>query len=162
MAEQKIRNVFAEPGTKEFILQACLDGIEAGKPAIELHGLACDDEVIAIFAGVSDGHRYSTMFNTYTMSEAARNSPGLVLIRHMIDHHAQLGCTSFDFGVGTDDYKLQFCKEARQPLFDSFLALSLKGQLVAKLFSLETGMKRAIKQSAPAMRAFQTLRQTFG
>jgi CelD/BcsL family acetyltransferase involved in cellulose biosynthesis len=162
MAEQKIRNVFAEPGTRQFILHACLDGIEAGKPAIELHGLECDDEVIAIFAGVSDGQRYSTMFNTYTMSEAARNSPGLVLIRNMIDHHAQLGCTSFDFGVGTDDYKLQFCKDARQPLFDSFLALSLKGQLAAKLFSLETGMKRAIKQSAPAMRALQALRKTFG
>lgn len=162
MAEQKIKNVFAEPGTEQFIRHACLDGIAAGKPAIELHGLECDAEVIAIFAGISDGHRYSTMFNTYTMSDAARNSPGLVLIRNMIDHHAQLGCTSFDFGVGTDDYKLQFCKDARQPLFDSFIALSAKGQVITRLLSLETSLKRAIKQSPGAVRALNSLKHMFG
>lgn len=161
MAEQKLRNVFAEPGTEQFIRHACLDGIAAGKAVIELHGLECDAEVIAIFAGIGDGHRFSTMFNTYTMSEAARNSPGLVLIRNMIDHHAKLGYTSFDFGVGTDDYKLQFCKD-RQPLFDSFLALSAKGQIAAKLLSLETGLKRAIKQSPGAVKALHSLRHMFG
>jgi CelD/BcsL family acetyltransferase involved in cellulose biosynthesis len=162
MAEQKIRNVFAEPGTKAFIEHACLDGIADGRQAIELHGLECDAEVIAIFAGVGDGHRFSTMFNTYTTSEAARNSPGLILIRNMIDHHAELGCSSFDFGVGTDEYKLQFCKDERQPLFDSFLPLSAKGQIAAKVLSLETTLKRAVKQSPKAMRAFHALRQRFG
>jgi CelD/BcsL family acetyltransferase involved in cellulose biosynthesis len=162
MAEQKIRNVFAEPGTKAFIQHACLDGIADGRQAIELHGLECDAEVIAIFAGVSDGHRFSTMFNTYTMSEAARNSPGLILIRNMIDHHAELGCSSFDFGVGTDEYKLQFCKDERQPLFDSFVALTAKGQIAAKVFSLETSWKRAIKRSPMAMRAYHALRHRFG
>jgi CelD/BcsL family acetyltransferase involved in cellulose biosynthesis len=149
MAEQKIKNVFAEPGTKAFIQHACFDGIADGRQAIELHGLECDAEVIAIFAGVGDGHRFSTMFNTYTMSEAARNSPGLILIRNMIDHHAELGCSSFDFGVGTDDYKLQFC---------SFVALTAKGQIAAKVFSLETSLKRAIKRSPLAMRAYHALR----
>jgi CelD/BcsL family acetyltransferase involved in cellulose biosynthesis len=162
MAEQKIRNVFAEPGTEQFILHACLDGIASGKPAIELHGLECDAEVIAIFAGIADDHRYSTMFNTYTMSEAARNSPGLVLIRNMIDHHVQRGCSSFDFGVGTDDYKLQFCKDARQPLFDSYLALSVKGQIPAKFLSLQTSLKRTVKQSPAAMRVMHALRHKFG
>jgi CelD/BcsL family acetyltransferase involved in cellulose biosynthesis len=162
MAEQKIRNVFAEPGTETFIRSACLDGLAAGKPAIELHGLECDAEVVAIFAGIGDGHRFSTMFNTYTMSEAARNSPGLVLIRNMIDHHAKLGYSSFDFGVGTDEYKLQFCKDERQPLFDSFIALSARGQIVATVLSLETGMKRRIKRSRTAMRLFHWFRHSIG
>ena len=162
MAEQKIRNVFADPGAEAFIRRACLDGIDEGRAAIELHGLECDDEVIAIFAGVSDGQRYSTMFNTYTMSEAAKYSPGLVLIRNMIEHHLQQGCSTFDFGVGTDDYKLQFCKEARQPLFDSFIALNARGQLAARLLALEASMKRAIKQSPGATRALQSLRHAFG
>jgi CelD/BcsL family acetyltransferase involved in cellulose biosynthesis len=161
MAEQKIRNVFAEPGTEAFIRHACLDGLTAGKAVIELHGLECDAEVIAIFAGIGDGHRFSTMFNTYTMSEAARSSPGLVLIRNMIEHNAKLGFSSFDFGVGTDEYKLQFCKDERQPLFDSFVALSAKGQLAAKVLSLETGLKRLIKRSPRAMRMFQSLRHGF-
>jgi CelD/BcsL family acetyltransferase involved in cellulose biosynthesis len=162
MAEQKIPNVFAEPGTEAFIRRACLEGLAGGKPAIELHGLECDAEVIGIFAGISDGHRYSTMFNTYTMSEAAKYSPGLILIRNMIDHHAKLGCTSFDFGVGTDEYKLQFCKDQRQPLFDSFFALSAKGMMAAKALSLETRLKRTIKQSPKVMGLFHSLRHRLG
>lgn len=162
MAEQKIRNVFAEPGTEAFIRHACLDGLAAGKPAIELHGLECDAEVIAIFAGIGDGHRFSTMFNTYTMSDAARNSPGLVLIRNMIDHHAKLGCTSFDFGVGTDEYKLQFCKDERQLLFDSFVPLNAKGQIAARALSFATHLKRTIKRSPRAVRLLQMLRHEIG
>ena len=162
MAEQKIKNVFAEPGTEAFIRHACLDGIAADKAAIELHGLECDAEVIAIFAGIGDGHRFSTMFNTYTMSEAARNSPGLVLIRNMIEHHAAHGYSSFDFGVGTDEYKLQFCKDERQPLFDSFVALSAKGQIVAGLLSFQTAIKRRIKRSRAAMRLFHWFRHSVG
>ena len=69
MAEQKLPNVFAEPGVEEFIRSACLAPLPDGGRAIEIHALECDDEVIAIFAGVADGHRFSMMFNTYTMSE---------------------------------------------------------------------------------------------
>jgi CelD/BcsL family acetyltransferase involved in cellulose biosynthesis len=162
MAEQKISNVFAEPGTEAFIRRACLQGIESGEAAIELHGLECDAEVIAIFAGIGDGQRYSTMFNTYTMSEAARNSPGLVLIRNMIEHHLQQGCRSFDFGVGTDEYKLQFCKDIRQPLFDSFIGLNGKGRLLAGMFSAVSSLKRTIKRSPKAMQLFHTLRHRLG
>lgn len=158
MAEQKIRNVFAEPGVEEFIRHACLDGIAEGKPAIELHGLVLESEVIAMFGGVGDATRFSTMFNTYTNSEASKNSPGLVLLRNIIDNYADRGCPSFDFGVGTDDYKLQFCKE-RFPLFDSFLPLTAKGSAVAKVLSLESRIKRAIKQSPAAMKVAQMFRK---
>jgi CelD/BcsL family acetyltransferase involved in cellulose biosynthesis len=161
MAEQKIRNVFAEPGTEQFIRQACLTGLDDGKPAIELHGLDCDTEVIAVFAGVGDGYRFSTMFNTYTLSEAARHSPGLVLLRSIIDHRITQGYSSFDCGIGTDDYKLHFCKE-RQPLFDSFIPLTMKGHLAALALSTEIRIKRSVKQSPAAMKLLQPLREWFG
>lgn len=58
MAEQKLPNVFAEPGIEQFIRTACLAPRADGKGyAIDIHALECDEEVIAIFAGVSDGHR---------------------------------------------------------------------------------------------------------
>ncbi len=46
-----------------------------GGRAIDIHALECDDEVIAIFAGVADGQRFSMMFNTYTMSDNAATAP---------------------------------------------------------------------------------------
>ena len=66
MAEQKLPNVFADPGVEDFIRNACLTPLAGGGHAIDIHALECDDEVIAIFAGVADGQRFSMMFNTYT------------------------------------------------------------------------------------------------
>ena len=88
MAEQKLPNVFAEPGVEDFIRDACMTPLAGGGHVIDIHALECDDEVIAIFAGVADGHRFSMMFNTYTMSGNSRYSPGLILMRNIIDHYA--------------------------------------------------------------------------
>src|SRR5439155_2395566 len=77
MAEQKLPNVFADPGIEDFIRSACTTPLADGNHVIDIHALECDEEVIAIFAGVADGNRFSMMFNTYTMSANAKFSPGL-------------------------------------------------------------------------------------
>ncbi|WP_022724526.1 GNAT family N-acetyltransferase, partial [Rhodopseudomonas sp. B29] len=82
MKAQGLPNVFAEPGTEAFVREACHANVGGGR-AIDIHALVCDDEMIAMFAGVADRSRYSMMFNTYTLSENARYSPGLILMRHI-------------------------------------------------------------------------------
>ena len=91
MAEQKLPNVFADPGIEDFVRGACTAQLAGGNRAIDIHALECDEEVIAIFAGVADGHRFSMMFNTYTMSANSKYSPGLILMRDIIDHYAGAG-----------------------------------------------------------------------
>ena len=86
--------------------------------------------MIAIFAGVADGHRFSMMFNTYTMSANSKYSPGLILMRDIIDHYAGQGYRALDLGIGSDDYKRLFCKDD-EPIFDSFIPLSQRGKLAA-------------------------------
>ena len=54
MAEQKLPDVFAEPGVDDFIRDACPPP-HARRPRHRHPPLDCDDEVIAIFAGVADG-----------------------------------------------------------------------------------------------------------
>ena len=100
MAEQKLPNVFADPGVEDFIRDACMAPLAGGGHAIDIHALECDDEVIAIFAGVADGHRFSMMFNTYTLSENSQYSPGLILMRDIIDHYAEHGYRALDLGIG--------------------------------------------------------------
>ena len=128
MAEQKLPNVFAEPGVEDFIRDACMTPLAGGGHVIDIHALECDDEVIAIFAGVADGHRFSMMFNTYTLSGNSRYSPGLILMRDIIDHYAGRGYRALDLGIGSDDYKRLFCK-SDEPIFDSFIPLSLRGKV---------------------------------
>lgn len=157
MAEQKLPNVFADPGVEDFIRAACGAPIVAGGHAIEIHALECDDEVIAVFAGVADDHRFSMMFNTYTLSENARYSPGLILMRYIIDHYADRGYTSLDLGIGSDEYKRLFCKDD-EPIFDSFIPVSPRGRPAAAAMSGLARLKRRVKQNPALMGLTQRLR----
>jgi CelD/BcsL family acetyltransferase involved in cellulose biosynthesis len=157
MAAQKLPNVFAETGVEGFLRAACLTPLMDGGRAIEVHGLECDAEVIAIFAGVADGHRFSMMFNTYTMSESARYSPGLILMRDIIDHYAGRGYTSLDLGIGSDDYKRLFCK-SDEPIFDSYLPLTTRGRMAAIGMSSLARAKRFVKQTPALKRSAEMLR----
>ena len=157
MAEQKLPNVFAEPGVEEFIRSACMAQVAGGGHVIDMHALECDDEVIAIFAGVADGHRFSMMFNTYTMSENARYSPGLILMRSIIDHYAERGYRALDLGIGSDDYKRLFCK-SDEPIFDGFFPLSLRGRLAAAAMSGIHRAKHLVKHNQALFHVAQKLR----
>jgi CelD/BcsL family acetyltransferase involved in cellulose biosynthesis len=160
MAEQKLPNVFAEPGVEHFIRDACMARLANGGHAIDIHALECDDEVIAIFAGVADGHRFSMMFNTYTMSGSSKYSPGLILMRDIIDHYAGLGYRALDLGIGSDDYKRLFCK-SDEPIFDSFIPLSRRGQLAAAAMSGLNHAKRLVKHNPALLQMAQKLRSAF-
>lgn len=160
MAEQKLPNVFAEPGVEQFIRSACLAPRGEGR-VIDIHALECDEEVIAIFAGVADGQRFSMMFNTYTMSEHARYSPGLILMRYIIDRYGERGYRSLDLGIGTDDYKRMFCKDDEE-IFDSFVPLTSRGRLAAMAMSSLSHGKRLVKQNQMLFDLARRVRQAFG
>ena len=158
MAEQNLPNVFAEPGVEDFIRQACMTEVAGGGHAIEMHALESDGEVIALFAGVADGYRFSMMFNTYTVSAVSRFSPGLILIRYIIDHYAERGYRSLDLGVGSDSYKKLFCK-ANEPIFDCFVPMSARGAAAATALSAANRAKRLVKGSPALLRLAQRLRR---
>ena len=160
MAEQGLPNVFAEPGIEAFIRAACLTPVADGGHVIDIHALECDDEVIAIFAGVADGHRFSMMFNTYTMSPSAKYSPGLILMRDIIDYYAGRNYRAFDLGIGSDEYKRLFCK-SDEPIFDSFIPLTLRGSLAASAMSGFNRAKRTVKHNPALLEIAQNLRSMF-
>jgi CelD/BcsL family acetyltransferase involved in cellulose biosynthesis len=157
MAEQKLPNVFADPGVEQFIRDACMTELAGAGRAIDIHALECGEEIIAIFAGVADGLRFSMMFNTYTMSGNSRYSPGLILMRNIIDHYAANGYRALDLGIGSDDYKRLFCKDD-EPIFDSFIPLSLRGKVAAGAMSGLNRAKHLVKHNQPLLRAAQRLR----
>jgi CelD/BcsL family acetyltransferase involved in cellulose biosynthesis len=160
MADQKLPNVFAEPGVEDFIRTACLAPRVGGGHIVDIHALECDDEVIAIFAGVADGHRFSMMFNTYTTSGNAKFSPGLILMRNIIDHYAAQNYRALDLGIGSDEYKRLFCK-SDEPIFDSFVPLNLRGRLAASLMSGVNSAKRLVKHNPALFEMAQSLRSMF-
>jgi CelD/BcsL family acetyltransferase involved in cellulose biosynthesis len=160
MAEQKLPDVFAEPGVADFIRKSCRAKLPNGRRAIAIHTLECDDEVIAIFAGVEDGHRFSMMFNTYTMSGRSRYSPGLILMRHIIDHYGEQRYRALDLGIGSDEYKRLFCK-GDEPIFDSFIPLTSRGKIAAFAMSGLNRVKRLVKHNRILLELAQRMRHAF-
>ena len=158
LAEQGIDNVFASPGVADFIREACLLGLEHERPVIEIHALECEGDVLAIFAGVNDGQRFSSMFNTYTFGENARQSPGLLLLTHVIGDCLARGVSAYDHGVGEAQYK-SFFSDATEPLFDSFFGLSPRGQALAAVIAAKATLKRWVKRSPRALQLAQALRR---
>jgi CelD/BcsL family acetyltransferase involved in cellulose biosynthesis len=161
MAEQKLPNVFAEPGVESFIRDACMASLSGGGRVIEIHALETDSEVIAVFAGVADGYRFSMMFNTYTVSASSRYSPGLILVRHIVDHYAERGYRALDLGVGSDGYKKLFCK-ASEPIFDCFIPLGPRGTVAATLAAAANRTKRLVKHNRALLHLAQRLQRLFG
>ncbi|HLF11875.1 MAG TPA: GNAT family N-acetyltransferase, partial [Gammaproteobacteria bacterium] len=158
---QGIRNVFDEPGVEDFIREACHSGLTAGRPVIELHALEYDSEMLALRACVTHDGRFSCMFNSFTLSEHARHSPGQVLTAKVVADCADRGLDFFDLGVGEADYKSMFCDEV-EPLFDSFLPLSPRGRLAAAAARAAYAVKGRIKRTPALWTAVQLYRRLIG
>jgi CelD/BcsL family acetyltransferase involved in cellulose biosynthesis len=161
MQAQSLPNSFADPRHEAFLRHACQRRLPSGAPLVDIHAIEGGGDMIAIFGAINDGRRSSGMFNTYTLSTNARQSPGLILLVHVITDLAERGVRSFDLGVGEAKYKTIFCKEA-EPLFDSFLALTPLGRLAALAASAGGRIKRQIKQNERLSGLLQKLRQRIG
>jgi CelD/BcsL family acetyltransferase involved in cellulose biosynthesis len=158
MAAQGLGNVFAERGVAKFLRAACHRKLGNGRPLIEIHALEVSAEVVALFGITIDGYRCSSMFNTYTLSNNARYSPGLILLEHLVNECGRRGVQTFDIGVGRAQYKSFFCPEP-EPLFDSFVPLTLRGRVAAAGFSAAFAAKRTIKQSRTLWAGVQMMRR---
>jgi CelD/BcsL family acetyltransferase involved in cellulose biosynthesis len=158
MKAQALPNIFSEPSHEAFLREACHLGLAEGKPLIEIHAIEGGGEMLALFAAVNDGRRASGMFNTYTMSDNARQSPGLILLVDVIRDVADRGIAGFDLGVGEASYKTFFCKEP-EPLFDSFLPLTPLGKLAAVTARASGRVKRQIKQNSVLWTLVRAIRQ---
>jgi CelD/BcsL family acetyltransferase involved in cellulose biosynthesis len=158
LKQQGVRNAFAEPGVAEFLRAACVEGFAAGGPVIELHAIEGGGEVLAVMGGVADPNRFSSMFNSYTLTEHARWSPGQILIAHMLRSCADRGIASYDLGAGFAPYKRYFCKST-DPLFDSVLAFSERGHIAAAFCRAGLTAKRWIKTSGPLWAVVRAVRK---
>ncbi|WP_342362740.1 GNAT family N-acetyltransferase [Terrarubrum flagellatum] len=150
-AKAGIANPFDDPAAIAF-LQRATNPAE-GPPAIALHLLSVGDRIVAIFGGPQDSARFSGMFTSFhDAPEIARNSPGDILLRHLVASLSDAGLTEFDLGVGEARYKRAYCDRAI-PMFETYLACSSAGFIVAKALQSKAIAKRFIK-ARPELLAF--------
>lgn len=157
LSARGIKNAFSEPGVEDFLRAACRHGLASGSPLIEIHALDTDDEVLALFSGVHDDRCFSTMFNSYTLSERARWSPGFTLLLKLVEDCARRGFSSLNLGIGAAEYKSSLC-DLRDIQFDNFIGLTLRGRALAVALRMAYGAKGVIKRNPVIWNAVHSLR----
>jgi CelD/BcsL family acetyltransferase involved in cellulose biosynthesis len=142
---------FAEPAMRTFLERAALDD-GPGRPAIELYALDLAGTCVATYVGATQGERFSGMATSFDMaSETVKTSPGELLLSELIRLKAREGVAVFDLGVGEARYKTTFCDD-HDDLVDSFLPLTFKGRLFARIARTKRDLKRRIKRSPLALK----------
>lgn len=150
-------DVFGDRDVQNFLKAAVTAG--NGSPPIEIYSLSAGPEVIATFAGVCDGERFSAMFNSIEPDRFQTESPGEQSLFQLVKHCCERGLKTFDLGIGEARYKNLFCQDD-EPVFDSFVALSPAGRLYVAAARIAQAAKRWIKSSPAVWNALETARRS--
>jgi CelD/BcsL family acetyltransferase involved in cellulose biosynthesis len=154
-----ITDPFSGSDVRAFLQAAATSGIGEKTPAVSLFAMRVGDRIVSVFGGSVHQGRFSGMFTSFDGDPAvARYSPGDLLLLHLIKTMCGRGLSAFDLGTGDAGYKTDYCN-VEEPLFDSFLPFSFKGQMAAATLRTMQKLKRATKKSGMASAIISRLRQ---
>jgi CelD/BcsL family acetyltransferase involved in cellulose biosynthesis len=155
---QNIEAGFKSPVMRSFVEQAVKSTALDNAGRLELHALFSGDRIVAVYGGAAHQSHFSAFFNSFNSEpEIAKSSPGDLLLIKLIAAKCATGITSFDLGIGEARYKNMICNET-VPLFDSFVPVTLKGHILAMIFSMSLRLKRNLKQNPKAMKILRRIR----
>jgi len=155
-AQLGLPDPFAGPAIRGFLREgAC--GRDGRPPVIELYSLDLAGRSVATYVGAVQGKRFSGMATSFDLgADAARVSPGEILLVELIKRKCQAGLTMFDLGIGEARYKTTICDD-RDDLVDTFLPLTAKGRVYAAYSQAKRALKRRIKASPVALKVAQRI-----
>ena len=145
-AEKGIPDVFADQRVQELFKDLASEAFEKQQKTLEMHAirLKTDNKPIAIAAlSVKDGH-VICQFSSIDSGEIEYTSPGDLLFYHMIENACENGNDLFDFGVGDELFKRNWC-DSQTELYDCVIALTAKGRAGAVALTGLTQGKKLIK-----------------
>jgi CelD/BcsL family acetyltransferase involved in cellulose biosynthesis len=126
---------------------------------LETHALSLSGRIIATYVGLAHRGRFSTLANSFDMAEdAARHSPGDLLLQALLRHCVQRGLAYFDLGVGEARYKDAVCDETIA-LCDGVLPATALGALAAPALRGFLAAKRFAKQTPQVARTIAAARR---
>lgn len=157
-ADMGVANLFDSVGMRMLIERL---GAATGDGALELHALSVGERIVATYAGLTRGGRFSALLNSFDMDDdIARSSPGDLLLHALLRDLVARGMTHFDLGAGEARYKNAVCDETIE-LCDALAPVTWKGALVAPLFAFYLLAKRRTKQTPQVARLIAQVRRVF-
>lgn len=154
--EMGIANPFARKPLRQFLPCLTEASLSMEQPALVMHALMAGEHVLATSVGSISGCHYSQYINSTVDGPAARCSLTSILMQQLVEELWETGVRSVDLGIGSFDYKLDWAEQ--EPVYDSFIPLTLPARIFVKFLMTAANGKRAIKQDPRLWAAARRLR----
>lgn len=137
--ETGVRNILFRNSVRQFYTG--LNAAITGGPKVHLTALKVGNQILATHLGVYDRGRYYYLFPTFDSGALSKYSPGRLLLEYLIKLSIKKGLNVFDFTVGGEAYKQQWC-DTKMRLYCVLEANTLRGCLYLWLQSSVSWVKR--------------------
>jgi len=156
-ARMGVANLFARPGYAAFFRE--LAASKRLRPFVHISRLDVGATQAAVNLGLTFRDCYYHILASYDDGDISRFGPGSAHLRELLHYAIDRGLTRFDFTIGDEPYKRDWC-DAEQKLYDHSAAATLRGWPVALAATAKGRLKRSIKQTAPVWDAVLRMRAT--
>lgn len=153
-----IANVFADVRVRKFFRALFLGALAAQPRRFVLHGLEVAGKLRAVTGSSIARNRLVCEFGAIEDDELSQSSPGDFLFFENICEACERGYAVYDFSVGDEPYKRQWCNlEIRQ--FDVLVPLTVRGRLLAHGLEQRSRLKTMLKNNPTIWRLAKLLRR---
>ncbi|TPK90795.1 GNAT family N-acetyltransferase [Mesorhizobium sp. B2-4-17] len=153
-----IANVFGDDPTRAFFRELFAQALDQPEPPFVLHGLEIAGKLRAITGSSRSGRRLICEFGAIAEDDLAHTSPGDFLFFDNIQEACETGFAVYDFSVGDEPYKRQWCDIETQH-FEVLVPLTLKGRALALMLRQNARLKAFIKNSPAIWKLAKMLRR---
>jgi CelD/BcsL family acetyltransferase involved in cellulose biosynthesis len=143
-AQRGIPNMFARPDTVAFYRDFVSN--PQNRHLAHVGQLAVGTDIAAANFGLTFRGRYHYVLSSYIGGEMSHLGPGVVHLHELIRYAIEHKFTVFDFTVGDEHYKLEWC-ERTQSLHDHLAVTTVRGAAMAAPMRAAKWLKRQIKQT---------------
>ncbi|HXX25060.1 MAG TPA: GNAT family N-acetyltransferase [Pseudolabrys sp.] len=158
-AHMGVANLFANPGYTDFY-RALIDD-PSTRPLVHISRLDVGLTPAAVNLGLVWRGCYYHLLASYTDGEIMRFGPGAAHLHELMNYAIENGCSVFDFTIGDESYKRDWCGEANT-LYDYIAAVTWRGALAVGPMIVKQRVKRWIKQTPIVWNVFSHVRALIG
>src|SRR5436309_15860438 len=119
-----VPNIFERPGYVAFFQE--LATAPRMRALVHLSRLDVGPAWAAVNLGITFRDCYFHILASYDDGEVSRFGPGAAHLRELLRYAIARGLTRFDFTIGDEPYKRDWC-DAEQPLYDYVGAATIRG-----------------------------------
>ena len=153
-----VANFLARPGHHDFY--RAVASAPENRALVHVSQLRVGEVTSAANLGMVFRGRYYHVLASHGGGPAIeRFGPGTAHLHMLIEHAMKSGCHTFDFTIGDESYKREWC-EQWVALWDLCRPANLRGGLSFAAWSLAARAKRFIKHTAPLWNFYRRARRT--